>query len=76
MALRPDEATTEGVRSLRTLLKHSTFNALATQLRCDSRLVRAWGKEEWRPSPRMRERVAEVLGIPSEAWDEALVVQV
>jgi len=69
--LLPREATNEGARRLRELLRKQTFGGLARRLRCDERSVRSWAREENRPSLVMRARIAEVLGILEDAWDAA-----
>lgn len=68
--LRPTDATNEGARRLRELLRRRTFGALAKQLRCDERAVRMWAREEAKPSLLLRARVEDVLGIGANTWDE------
>lgn len=68
--LLPGEASTDGVRRLREILRRQTFGAVAFRLRVDERSVRRWAREECRPSRLERDRAAEVLGIPHAAWDE------
>jgi len=69
--LRPEEATNEGSRLLRVLLKKHTFGALAKRMRCDERSLRFWAREKWKPSLVLRARGEDVLGIRATAWDEA-----
>jgi transcriptional regulator with XRE-family HTH domain len=68
--LLPDEATSEGARLLRAILRRQTFGAIARRLGCDESLVRRWAREERRPSRVLRLRAADVLGIPGASWDE------
>jgi hypothetical protein len=75
--LLPGEASTEGVRRLREILKRQTFGAVARRLSCeglscDESSVREWAREEKRPSRRYRLRAQEVLGIPGSSWDETV----
>lgn len=72
--LAPAEASTEGVRRLRDILRRQTFGAVARRCGVDERSVRRWAREECRPSRLERERAQEVLGIPYQAWDEAAVM--
>lgn len=69
--LRPADATNEGARRLRELLRRRTFGALARLLACDERAVRLWAREACRPSLRLRLRAEERLSIPADSWDEA-----
>jgi hypothetical protein len=71
VTLRPTEAATTGVAKLRELLLRATFGSVARRLGGSSRQVRAWAREEWRPSRIMRTRAEEALGIGAEDWDEA-----
>lgn len=68
--LAPAEATNEGSRRLRELLKKQSFGALARRLRCVGGTVRFWAREERKPNLVMRDRIEIVLGIPAAAWDE------
>lgn len=68
--LLPSEATTEGSRLLREQLRKHTAASLARRLRCDEKSVRAWAREEVKPSLVMRTKLSTVLGIREEAWDE------
>ncbi len=68
--LAPHEATTEGSRRLRELLRRQTFDAVARTLGCDLRTVRLWALEKAKPSRLLRTRVDESLKIPGDAWDD------
>lgn len=68
--LLPQEATTEGVRLLRDLLRRHSFAALARRMRCDEGSVRAWAREESKPGLILRARGVDVLGISERAWDD------
>lgn len=63
------DATSEGSRQLRELLRKQTFGSLARRLRCDERSVRWWASERFKPSRLMRARMFEVVAIPEDAWD-------
>jgi hypothetical protein len=65
--LLPAEATTEGSRRLRELLRKQTCAAIARKLRCDESAVRFYAREARTPDLVMRARIREVLG-----WDEAI----
>lgn len=69
--LLPREATNDGARRLRELLRKQTFGGVARRLRCDERSVRSWAREENRPSLVMRARIRDVLGVLEDAWDDA-----
>lgn len=66
--LSPADATNEGSRQLREMIRKQTYGALARRLRCDERAVRWWASERFKPSLVMRSRLAE-LGIAETAWD-------
>lgn len=81
MALRrrllpPTEATTEGSRRLRHLLRRLTFAAVARRFRCDEGSVRRWAREEGKPSLQYRATGAVVFAIPEAAWDEPPLIDV
>lgn len=69
--LLPEDATNEGSRRLRKLLRRHSFAAIGRRLRCDERTVRRLAREEGKPSLLIRARGREVLGISELAWDEA-----
>lgn len=69
-SFNPVDATNEGSRQLRELLRKSTFGALARRLRCDERSVRWWASEKFKPARVMRARMKDVLSIPEDAWDD------
>lgn len=69
--LRPSDATNEGSRRLREILRRRTCGAIARLLRCDERAVRMWAREEAKPSRLLRVRAEDVLDIPAHAWDDA-----
>ena len=68
--LAPCDATNEGTRRLRELLRRQTFGAISRRLKCNERSVRHWAREEAKPGLLLRARVEEVLGIPAAAWDQ------
>lgn len=68
--LRPADATNDGSRRVRELLRRRTFGAIAKQLRCDERAVRMWAREDTKPSLVLRARIEDVFAIPASAWDE------
>lgn len=68
--LLPRDATNEGSRLLRELLRRKTFGAIARRLRCDERSVRSWAREEAKPGLVLRARAGELLEIADAAWDE------
>ena len=75
MALRrdlldPKEATNDGSRLLRLLLKEHTAGAIARRMRCDERTIRMWAREESKPGLVLRARGRKVLDIDETAWDE------
>lgn len=75
MALRralllPRDATNEGARRLRELLRRHTYAWIAKRLRCDEKAVRSWAHEGSKPGLLLRARIADVLRIPEAAWDE------
>lgn len=74
--LLPGEATSEGQRRLRVLLRRLTFGAIARVLRCDESTVRGWAKRPTRPHLTMRAAMerAPQIGIPEWTWDEPPVV--
>ena len=69
--MRPEDATNEGSRCVRVLLRRMTFGALARRLRCDERSIRRYAREEQKPDLIMRARAYRELAIPEDAWDEA-----
>lgn len=64
------EPTSEGVQQLREILTRQTFGAVARRVGVTRWAVRQWAREEARPSRRQRERCAEMLGIPVDAWEQ------
>jgi len=68
--LLPRDATNEGSRRLRELLRRHTFAALARRLLCDEGTVRRMAHGRGKPSRLLRCRGAEVYGIPEGAWDD------
>lgn len=71
VVLRPKDATTDGERRLREMALQTTFASMAKRARCDETAVRRWARGESMPSPKMRVRIRETLGILEEAWSEA-----
>lgn len=69
--LLPSEATTEGVRILRELLRRQTSRAVARRVGVPHSTVLRWAREEFRPLLPQRARAVAALGIPEAAWDEA-----
>lgn len=69
--LLPSDATNEGARRLRELLRRHSFGWIARKLRCDEKSVRTWAREEGKPNLQMRARIAQELGLPEVAWDES-----
>src|SRR5688572_25601704 len=69
--LLPRDATNEGSRRLRELLRKHTYAALARRLRCDEGTVRRVARELGKPGLLLRARAYEVLGITEPSWDEA-----
>lgn len=68
--LLPATATNEGSRRIRELLRKHTFGWIARKLTCDEKTVRAWAREDAKPSLIMRARAHERLAIDECAWDE------
>lgn len=78
--LLPGDATTLGERKLRELALTQTFAAIARRARVDETTVRRWTKGEAMPSPEMRGRLKDTLGIDVEWWatdvdDDAYVAE-
>jgi hypothetical protein len=71
--LPPTEASSDGARRLRELLRKQSFGAIARRLRCDESAVRFYASEARKPNLVMRARIREVLEIPESSWDEAPV---
>lgn len=70
-ALRlPEEATNEGSRQLRKILRRQGAGWIARRLLCDERTARRYADEAQKPSLQMRARAQDVFGIPERAWDE------
>lgn len=67
--LAVDEATNEGSRALRALLRRLTLGQLARMLKCTPSTVRKWAVEIRTPTAKWRERLLDELGIPLEAWE-------
>lgn len=67
--LRPNEASNDGVRRLRELLRSKSAVTLARALACDPTAVRRWAREERAPGPEMRDAMEKYLGIPMTSWE-------
>lgn len=73
--LLPADATNEGSRLLRELLRRMSIGALAKKLTCDEKTVRMWAQEKGKPSLLMRVRIWERraalrVEIRERAWDD------
>lgn len=64
------EAPNDGVRHLRELLRFRAAAQVALRLGCDATAVRRWAKGDRTPGPAWRDRLSNVFGIPSRAWEE------
>ena len=64
-----EEATNDGSRALRELLRRLTFGQLAKRLTCTPSTVRKWAKELRMPTAAWRERMFLLLDIPLGAWE-------
>lgn len=67
--LRPSDATNEGSRRIRELLRRTSYGAIARKLRVDERAVRLWAREERVPNAIMRERWRDVYAWEPDIWD-------
>lgn len=70
--LRAIDASNEGVRRLRELLRTRSAATLARKLACDSTAIRRWAREDRMPTAEWREALERELGIPRGAWEEPL----
>jgi hypothetical protein len=72
MQLDPRDATNDGSRRLREILRRRTFAAVALDLLCDEGAVRRWAHEKGKPCAILRTRAHEhaTIAIPFSAWDE------
>lgn len=70
--LRAVDASNEGVRRLREILRSRSAAVVAKRLGCDSTAVRRWAREERTPTPEWRKVLDEVLGIPESSWETPL----
>lgn len=64
-----EEATNDGSRALRVLLRRLTLGQLARQLKCAVSSVRKWALGARTPTAHWRAKMYEVLGVPLDSWE-------
>lgn len=66
---RAEDATTEGMRLLRIVLRRQTAARLAKRLACTDAAIRLWARGARTPGATMRDVLERELDIAAEAWE-------
>jgi transcriptional regulator with XRE-family HTH domain len=66
--LRPEDAATLGGRKLRELALTNTYGAIAKRAKVNAEAIRRWARETSTPTPEMRLKLSERLGLPEVWW--------
>lgn len=68
--LRAIDASNEGVRRLREVLRSRSAAVVARLVGCDATAIRRWAREERTPTAEWRTVLHSELGIAESAWEE------